>query len=48
MRSFAGNPYDGQTLGPALKQVEILTNHRPDLAVVDRGYCGHAVDKTCV
>jgi IS5 family transposase len=48
MRSFAGNPYDGHTLGPALEQVEILTNHRPDLAVVDRGYRGHGVDKTRV
>lgn len=38
MRSFAGNPYDGHTLGPALEQVEILTEQCPDLAVVDRGY----------
>ena len=48
MRIFAGNPYDGHTLGHALEQVEILTNHRPDLAVVDRGYRGHGVDKTRV
>lgn len=48
MRSFAGNPYDGHTLGPALEQVEILTEHCPDLAVVDRGYRGHGVDKTRV
>ena len=45
MRSFAGNPYDGHTLGPALEQVEILTEQCPDLAVVDRGYRGHGVDK---
>jgi transposase, IS5 family len=38
MRSFAGNPYDGHGLGPALEQVAILTDQRPDLAVVDRGY----------
>ncbi len=38
MRSFPGNPYEGHTLAPALEQVEILTNHRPDLAVVHRGY----------
>jgi IS5 family transposase len=48
MRSFPGNPYDGHTLGPALEQVEILTDHRPDLAVVDRGYRGHGEDKTRV
>ena len=48
MRSFAGNPYDGHTLGPALEQVEILTDQRPDLAVVDRGYRGHGVETTRV
>jgi len=48
MRSFAGNPYDGHTLAPALEQVEILTDQRPDLAVVDRGYRGHGVEKTRV
>lgn len=48
MRSFAGNPYDGHTLGAALEQVEILTEHLPDLVVVDRGYRGHGVDKTQV
>ena len=48
MRSFPGNPYDGHTLGPALEQVEILTDQSPDLAVVDRGYRGHATDKTRV
>ena len=48
IRSFAGNPYDGHTLGPALEQVEILTDQRPDLAVVDRGYRGHGVETTRV
>ena len=48
MRSFPGNPYDGHTLRSALEQVEILTNQRPDLAVVDRGYRGHGEHKTCV
>ena len=48
MRSFPGNPYDGHTLAPALEQVAILTEQRPDLAVVDRGYRGHGVDKTRV
>jgi len=48
MRSFAGNPYDGHTLKEALQQVEILTDQRPDLAVVDRGYRGHGVEATRV
>ena len=46
--SFAGNPYDGHTLGQALEQVTILTDQRPDLAVVDRGYRGHGEVKTRV
>jgi IS5 family transposase len=48
MRSFPGNPYDGHTLRRALEQVEILTDQRPDLAVVDRGYRGHGEDRTRV
>lgn len=48
MRSFPGNPHDGHTLRPALEQVEILTDQRPDLAVVDRGYRGHGEDRTRV
>lgn len=48
MRSFPGNPYDGHTLNEALEQVEILTDQRPDLAVVDRGYRGHGVEATRV
>jgi len=38
MRSFAGTPYHGDTLKEAPQQVEILTDQRPDLAVVDRGH----------
>ena len=48
MLSFPGNPYDGHTLCPAVEQVEILTNQRPDLAVVDRGYRGHGENRTRV
>lgn len=48
IRSFPGNPYDGHTLRPALEQVTILTDQRPDLAVVDRGYRGHGETKTRV
>ena len=47
-RSMPGNPYDGHTLAEALEQVEILTGHRPALAVVDRGYRGHGVETTRV
>ncbi|WP_299592318.1 IS5 family transposase [uncultured Tateyamaria sp.] len=43
MRALPGNPHDGHTLHEALEQVEILTDHRPELAFVDRGYCGHGV-----
>jgi IS5 family transposase len=48
MRSFPGNPYDGHTLRQALEQVAILTDQRPELAVVDRGYRGHAETRTRV
>jgi IS5 family transposase len=44
MRALPGNPYDGHTLHEALEQVEILTDRRPDMAFVDRGYRGHGVD----
>ncbi|PZX48973.1 IS5 family transposase [Cereibacter changlensis] len=48
MRSFSGNPYDGHTLRQALEQVAVLTDQRPDLAVVDRGYRGHGENRTRV
>ena len=48
MRTFPGNPYDGHTLKEALEQVAILTDRRPDLAVVDGGYCSHCVKATRV
>ena len=48
MRTLPGNPYDGHTLAEALEQVEILTDQRPRLAVVDRGYRGHGVATTRV
>jgi IS5 family transposase len=46
IRSFAGNPYDVCTLKEALEQVTVLTNQRPDHAVVDRGYRGHGQAST--
>ena len=48
MRALPGNPYDGHTLAEALEQVEVLTDRRPALAVVDRGYRGHGVETTRV
>ncbi|WP_439118587.1 IS5 family transposase [Marivita sp.] len=48
MRALPGNPYDGHTLAEALEQVEILTDQRPELAVVDRGYRGNVVETTRV
>src|SRR5215813_4957718 len=38
--AIAGNPYDGATLKPALKQVEKLTAVKPKEAFVDKGYRG--------
>nr|EUJ13140.1 transposase [Ralstonia solanacearum P673] len=42
-RSMPGNPYDGHTLAEALEQVEILSEVRPQIAIVDRGDRGVAV-----
>jgi IS5 family transposase len=36
------NPYDGATLAPALRQVERVTQVRPEAAFVDRGFKGAA------
>ena len=41
--SLPGNPYDGHTLGSALKQVEQLTRQRPERCYVDLGFRGHDV-----
>jgi IS5 family transposase len=38
--AVSGNPYDGATLKPALKQVEELTSVKPKEAFVDKGYRG--------
>jgi transposase, IS5 family len=44
MKSFTGNPYDGDTLDAALMQVERVRKDaggdRPEIAVTDRGYRG--------
>ncbi|CAD6560401.1 IS5 family transposase ISButh4 [Paraburkholderia kirstenboschensis] len=44
MRSMPGNPYDGHTLAEALEQTAILSDAKPEVAVVDRGYKGVAID----
>lgn len=44
MRSMPGNPYDGHTLAEALEQAAILSDAKPEVAIVDRGYKGVAVD----
>jgi transposase, IS5 family len=43
MQTYPGNPYDGQTLAPALTQLERLTGTTPVRCYVDRGYRGHGV-----
>ena len=37
-RSMSGNSYDGQTLHEALEQAEILSEVKPLMAFIDRGY----------
>ena len=38
--AFEGNPYDGHTLDDHLIQTEYLTEKRPKIGIVDRGYKG--------
>lgn len=47
-RSMPGNPYDGHTLAEALEQAAILSDVQPEIAVVDRGYKGVAIDRVKV
>lgn len=48
MRSMPGNPYDGHTLREAIEQVEILTDKRPSIVIVDKGYQGAELTGTQV
>jgi IS5 family transposase len=43
-RSMPGNPFDGHTLDEALEQAEILSEVKPTVAIVDRGYRGAKID----
>jgi IS5 family transposase len=38
--SFKGNPYDGDTMAPALEQIDELLNKQFTEAIADRGYRG--------
>jgi IS5 family transposase len=40
-QALHGNPYDGHTLGGAIRQVERLTGQTPEDVMVDQGYRGH-------
>lgn len=42
-RSMPGNPYDGHTLAETIEQVSILAEHKPRIAIVDKGYQGAQV-----
>ena len=41
---MSGNPYDGHTLAEAPEQAAILCDATPEVAILDRGYKGVAVD----
>jgi IS5 family transposase len=41
IQAVHGNPYDGETLKPALAQVERLTGIPPAQVLVDQGFRGH-------
>ena len=43
-RSMPGNPYDGHTLHEALEQAELVSNVRPQMVFVDRGYRGAEIE----
>lgn len=43
-RSFAGNPYDGDTLAEQLEQVGIVSGTPPTTAIVDLGFRGREIE----
>ena len=44
MRSMPGTPWDGHTLAETIEQVSILADHKPSVAIVDKGYQGVAIN----
>ena len=44
MHSMPDNPWDGHTLDETIEQVSILADHKPSIAIVDKGYQGVTVD----
>ena len=42
-QSMPGNPYDGHTLNETIEQVSLLADHKPKMAIVDKGYRGAQV-----
>lgn len=44
VRLMPGNPYDGHTLHEALEQAAILSDVKPEMAFMDRGYRGVEVE----
>ena len=44
MSTMPGNPYDGHPLSPALEQVHTLTEVKPKMVIVDKGYKGVDID----
>ena len=43
-RSMPGNPFDGRTLREAPEQAHILSDIKPEIVIVDRGYRGAEID----
>ena len=41
--AFTENIYDGDTLLPQLEQTERITDHKPKIGIVDRGYRGRKI-----
>ena len=44
-KALPGNPYDGHTLGQAIKETQTLTGREIERAYVDKGYQGHDAPK---
>ena len=45
-KAFAGNPYDGHTLGNVIAETQALTGREIERVYVDKGYRGHDAPET--